>query len=231
MLSKIKLEIDNGNIIDIFPKINSRSKNIKITVSCNKKIQLIIPSRISYKSALEFLLRNKIWVVNKLANMPENITITDGSKITILGEELYVHYTNELRGYTNIEGNQIKISGDAQLIFSKLVLFIKNMLKKEIEDYALKIADNLGVKYSKISIKDTTTRWGSCSSDGNLSFSWRLALSPRFVMQYVVVHEICHLVEFNHSKKFWDLVASVFPDYKTAIKFLKYNGKILHSYM
>ena len=85
----------------------------------------------------------------------------------------------------------------------------------------------LGVTYGKISIRDQKTRWGSCSSEGNLSFNWRLILAPPDVLDYVVIHELCHRKEMNHSKEFWALVESLMPEYKERRKWLRENGNNL----
>ncbi len=85
----------------------------------------------------------------------------------------------------------------------------------------------LGVTYGKISIRDQKTRWGSCSSEGNLSFNWRLILAPPDVLDYVVIHELCHRKEMNHSKEFWALVESHMPEYKERRKWLRENGNNL----
>ena len=84
-----------------------------------------------------------------------------------------------------------------------------------------------GVTYNTIYIRDQKTRWGSCSGRGNLSFNWRLMLAPPGVLDYVVVHELCHRKEMNHSKAFWNAVEMVLPDYRTAKKWLKENGSLL----
>ncbi len=89
-------------------------------------------------------------------------------------------------------------------------------------------ADVMGVSYGRITIRDAKTRWGSCSSIGNLSFSWRLMLAPFSVLDYVVIHELCHRIQMNHSKDFWRLVEQYCPDYKMKRKWLKENGKHLH---
>lgn len=88
-------------------------------------------------------------------------------------------------------------------------------------------AHMLGVTYGKISIRDQKTRWGSCSGEGNLSFNWRLILAPPDVLDYVVIHELCHRKEMNHSKEFWALVESLMPEYKERRKWLRENGKNL----
>ena len=99
----------------------------------------------------------------------------------------------------------------------------KEYIPKRVAYYA----QLLDVTYATISIRDQKTRWGSCSSKGNLSFSWRLILAPPKVLDYVVVHELCHRKEMNHSPRFWVLVESMIPDYKTHRKWLKENGEKL----
>lgn len=99
--------------------------------------------------------------------------------------------------------------------------------KEYIPKRAAYYAGLLGVDYNTITIRDQKTRWGSCSSKGNLSFSWRLILAPPKVLDYVVVHELCHRLEMNHSPRFWALVESIMPDYKTHRKWLKENGEKL----
>ena len=84
-----------------------------------------------------------------------------------------------------------------------------------------------GGQYTKITIRDQKTRWGSCSSNGTLSFSFRLMLAPPRVLDYVVVHELCHLTHMNHSKEFWNMVETILPDYKEHRKWLKENGHTL----
>lgn len=85
-------------------------------------------------------------------------------------------------------------------------------------------AKQLGVSFHKIRIGNQRTRWGSCSSKGTISYNWKLVLMPELIMDYVVIHELCHLVEMNHSKRFWDLVESMMPNYAECRAWLKKNG-------
>lgn len=103
--------------------------------------------------------------------------------------------------------------------------------RQAAKEYIPKRADYyaaiLGVTYNTITIRDQKTRWGSCSGKGNLSFNWRLILAPPKVLDYVVVHELCHRKEMNHSPRFWALVESIMPDYQQYRKWLKENGDAL----
>ena len=100
--------------------------------------------------------------------------------------------------------------------------------KSKILNLANLKVKTIGKQYNKINIKELKTSWGTCGENGNLSFSWRLILAPSHVMEYIVVHELCHLVELNHSKEFWQLVTAIFPQRKYSQNWLKLNGTYLH---
>lgn len=102
--------------------------------------------------------------------------------------------------------------------------FLLDFSKKEIKNRVENIAKTNGFEFNNIAIRDQSTRWGSCSSKKNLNFNWRLIFGPEEVLDYVIVHELCHLKEMNHSKNFWNLVASIMPDYKQRRNWLKSNG-------
>ncbi len=102
----------------------------------------------------------------------------------------------------------------------KYILQAKEVIPQRVEYYARQ----MGVSYARISIRSQRTRWGSCSGKGNLNFNCLLVLTPPEVLDYVVVHELCHLREMNHSVRFWQQVESVLPDYKVRRKWLKMHG-------
>ncbi len=99
--------------------------------------------------------------------------------------------------------------------------------RERIAERAAYFAPLLGVTYGRITIRDQKTRWGSCSSKGNLNFTWKLILAPPEVLDYVVVHELCHRLEMNHSERFWNHVKRILPDYRERRNWLKENGWLL----
>ena len=101
----------------------------------------------------------------------------------------------------------------------------RRQARKELTAKSIFYANKLGVNFNRIAVKDTSTRWGSCSSKGNLNFNYHLIKMPEEVLDYVVIHEVCRLKELNHSKKYWELVKEFCPEYKSVVKWLKENGK------
>ena len=106
----------------------------------------------------------------------------------------------------------------------------RRLAREQIAETAALEADRIGVRYSRIAIRDTRSRWGSCSSSGSLSFTWRLALAPRRILDYVVVHELCHLVHMDHSRRFWALVEKTRPDFRAERDWLNDHGWELLAY-
>ena len=105
---------------------------------------------------------------------------------------------------------------------------LKELAREPIYESLRRFAPQMGVNYGRVTIRCQKSRWGSCSSQNNLNFNWKLMLAPPEALEYVVVHELCHLIEFNHSQRFWRLVESRLPEYEAAKKWLKDNGEKLN---
>jgi hypothetical protein len=108
--------------------------------------------------------------------------------------------------------------------------FLKREARKSLDARTTNFAARLGIKPSRITVRDTASRWGSCSSGRSLSFSWRLILAPQFVLDYVVAHEVAHLREMNHGKRFWALLGELVGDYEKPQLWLNQHGSSLHRY-
>jgi predicted metal-dependent hydrolase len=218
--------------IEVSARVSSRAKRISLRVSSKKGVELIIPKRVRMEKAMEFLLSKEEWILFKISQAPEAIPFDDGFEIPIQGRPYTICHTGKLRGITHLKGNNLMISGPEESAERKVKVFLHELAKKELTARAEIEALKLGVelKLGKVTIRDTTTRWGSCSTTGNLSFSWRLILAPREVLEYVAAHEVSHLLEMNHGKKFWKIVENLYPEHHDARKWLKDNGTMLHMY-
>jgi len=219
---------DHSVVVKI--RFSKRARSYAIRMSILKGVELVIPFKANVNQAYQFLLKKEEWVKNKFAQLkrPDSIPIKIGSRIPILG----VWHTIVASNDNTIDPHTISLrsyKGSISTWELKRILF--SLLRQNIDATAKKIAPHLGVTYKKISIRDTRSRWGSCSTNGNLSFSSRLIFAPEGIVEYVVAHELCHLREMNHSPKFWKLVQTVCPDYKQSRGWLRKNGYTLHSYL
>jgi predicted metal-dependent hydrolase len=189
---------------------------------------LTVASKGSVSKAYEFLNSHLNFIRSKLESFKPT-SFKDGAFIKIMGEEYKIIYSSkpELKNIA-LEAGQLLVSATVKDHNNAIIKFLSLYLKKEITEMASSICAGLGVKYSKISIKNMCSKWGSCSSSGNLSFSLKLLYFDYEIIKYVVVHEVCHLIEMNHSKKFWTLVESIYPNWRLARAHLKQEGaKIL----
>lgn len=227
--TKFTIKNKNDNIA-INIRVSKKAKRMILKFSQVDGFELVRPYNFPERKALDFIIKHEDWVLNKasLKNDIKVISLENGAEISIFGITYTITHTDNLRGLTHFDGDKIIVSGYNEFINDKIVRFLKQHIKQTIQDVALKKADLLDVKFKKISIRDTKTRWGSCSSSGNLSFSWRLVFAPFDVFEYVVCHEVAHLREMNHSKNFWSLVKQICPHYKQHKDWLKYNGASLH---
>ncbi len=222
---------EKPDAIQVNLRISLRTKRISIRISSNKGVELVVPKKFNYERAHDFLVSKQYWIKKQLnKNFPtENLP---SNSIPIFGKHHQVVLVADAIVPVRLEEESILVlENHKPIVMMDLKFFLRSLLKEEITTYADKISQLLNVKYKKISIKDTSSRWGSCSIKGNLTFAWRLVFAPKFVMEYVVIHELCHLIEMNHSPRFWKLVSNVCPEYLMARRWLKKHSSLLHSYL
>lgn len=229
----------NGRIIDC-SLVKKKRKTISIKITENGEVIISAPLSLSNTRIEEFLKNKAGWIISKLdmvkasANTKSNISEKDN--LMLLGESFKLNiYDNEERVIrVTFKHRQlhvyapINIDGDKDAYIKEALTnwYMKQaslIYRERVEHYS-KI---LKVHYNKITIKEQKTRWGSCSSKGNLNFNWRVIIAPIQIVDYLVVHELCHLVHMNHSKDFWALVESIVPNYKKCKDWLKANGNSL----
>jgi predicted metal-dependent hydrolase len=122
------------------------------------------------------------------------------------------------------------VAGNAPHIDRRIGDFLRREAKRNLEAASMRYANALGVRIKRLAVRDQSSRWGSCSTSGALSFSWRLILAPPFVLDYLAAHEVAHLLEMNHSARFWRLVQKLCPDHERAKVWLDVHGTDLHRY-
>jgi len=201
-------------------RVSSISENVTLTAPLNTKQDVL----------LRFLESKETWLKDKLLKISDKkLQVDIGGLIPIFGSKKQLEICSESLN-VRIIGNSIRIP----ISVSKPGLSVENYLKKlameELTNVANYYCDKLGVSYSSIKLRDTRSRWGSCSSNSNIMFSWRLIMAPKNVIRYLVAHEVTHLKHFNHSSDFWFEVRSIFGPYENERKWLRTEGTNLHFY-
>lgn len=199
------------------------------------EIALTIPSRASLSAARRFADGHGGWIAARLARLPGRVPFTEGALVPLRGTPHRILHAGGRRGTAIVrddagDGAVIAVAGDAQHLPRRLADYLKAQARLDLEAAVARHALALGVRARAITLRDTTSRWGSCSARGHLSFSWRLILAPPFVLNYLAAHEVAHLKEMNHSGRFWSIVRGLDPDMDEAEAWLKRHGAELHRY-
>jgi hypothetical protein len=203
--------------------------------AATREVVLTVPPRGSLKEAHAFAQKHGGWIAARLGRLPEPARFAPGTMVPLRGEPHRIVHRRGERGTVWIEigddgARALCVAGGEAHIARRVGDYLKREAKKDLEAASRRAAEQLGVKIKRVSIRDQASRWGSCSSTGVLSYSWRLILAPDFVLDYLAAHEVAHRVEMNHSRRFWRLVGRICPHVARAKIWLNLHGADLHRY-
>ena len=193
-------------------------------------VRLVLPRGVPLAEGLSFVEQRRDWLRGHLEKLAPRVAFTEDSILPLLGHPHRICSRPEARRGVWIEEDQLCVSGAPEHLPRRVRDFLKEMSKNEISRNARDKARQIDAGIGRITLKDTRGRWGSCTPEGNLSFSWRLLLAPPYVLDYVVAHEVAHLRELNHSARFWRLVARLTLHTAEAKSWLRRHGAGLHRY-
>lgn len=231
------LEVPCGEkTIRVAVKRDPRARRFSLRVSAaTREVTLTMPRRGSVKFATEFAKRHSNWLAERVNNFSELVTCAPGAVIPLRGEPHLISHRAEARGTVWVETSEtekstIIVAGRQEHAHRRVMDFLKREARRDLDEAVLRHTQKLGLSARRIVLKDTTSRWGSCSTSGTLNFSWRLILAPHYVLDYLAAHEVTHLKEHNHSARYWKLLEMLYPDIEKAEGWLKRNGVDLHRY-
>jgi predicted metal-dependent hydrolase len=185
--------------------------------------------KIPKKEIDKLVNREKAWISKKLEEAvkinaeKKNFKITEGDLLRLAGGK----YPLMKGRYDGFDGKAFYITDDCEKVQKSLADIYRSTAKEVLTKRANLLSETTGLKFNSVKISGAKTRWGSCSCKNKINFSWRLIMAPLDVIDYVVVHELAHTVQHNHSKNFWNIVARFVPDYKEKRKELKVLAKAL----
>jgi predicted metal-dependent hydrolase len=200
-----------------------------------REVVLTMPPRGSVREAKEFAQKHGGWIAARLKRLPEAAPFAHGVEVPLRGEPHRIVNRRGERGtvWTETDGSGQRllcVAGEPPHVDRRISDFLKREAQRDLDAASRGYAAQIGVSIKRICVRDQSSRWGSCSNTGVLSFSWRLILAPPFVLDYLAAHEVSHLVELNHSPRFWRLVKRLYPQLERAKVWLDANGTDLHRY-
>ena len=173
---------------------------------------------------MALLMGHADWVARRLAELPAAMPLADGAEIPIGGVLHRIRHHPDRRGAAWLENGELHVTGAIEVLPRRATDFLRAEAGRRLSGIVRTKAGMAGVTPSRVSIKDTTSRWGSCAPDRTLAFSWRLVLAPDFVQDYVAAHEVAHLRHMNHGPDFWALVAALTDHTARAMTWLRREG-------
>ena len=208
--------------------------------AATRDVVLTMPPRSSLATARNFVERHAAWIGVRLERLPEPMPFGPGEVVPVRGVMHKIAHRPQQRGTAWLEPVRkdladaslplLCVSGEVPHIARRVQDFLMREARRDLETAALRHAAKIGVTPRRITLRDTTSRWGSCSSTGSLNFSWRLIMAPSYVLDYLAAHEVAHLVHMNHSPSFWKVVNKLSIHVDRAEAWLKANGAGLLRY-
>jgi len=205
-----------------------QAKRLSLRISSlDGRITITGPHFVPESTFQDFLDSKAEWILSNHKHI-ERIIVVDGASVPVLGKPHEIRTTNMHK--ISFVDDQILVPRRGSSIGAKVKGYLKSLARDHLAQASDHYAQRLGYSYQGLRLRDTRSRWGSCSSGGHLMYSWRLVMAPRDVLNYVAAHEVAHLVEKNHSKSFWSVVHDIYGDYEQPRYWLRTSGNQLHRY-
>lgn len=214
--------------LEVTLRRSPRARRVSLRVSrADGRVVLSMPAGASEKAALAFAREQTDWLRKALAGVALPQAVRFGARVPFEGNELEL-VPARLRS-PRIEAGQLLAPEDPARLGIRVETFFKHAARARLQRMSETYSDQIGRQFSRITLRDTRSRWGSCSQDGALSYSWRLIMAPPEILDYVAAHEVAHLVRMDHSPAFWHVVEGLRPSYKSERAWLRREGSRLHA--
>lgn len=215
--------------IDVVLRRSARARRLSLRLSqLDGRVTLTLPKAVPESQGIAFLRDKEAWLRGHLDKRQADVLVGLGSEIPVEGEMLRIE-PGQGRSVRRLD-DALLVPGDPARVPAKLKGWLRTLARDRLAEACDDFAHRLGRPYSRLTLRDTRSRWGSCTHDGGLMFSWRLILARPEILDYVAAHEVAHLAEMNHSPAFWAQVERIYGDWKPARDWLRANGTSLHRY-
>lgn len=220
-----------GRAIPLTMRQSRRARHLSLRLDpAADAVELVLPRGVSLQEGMRFVEEKSGWILTRLATRPPRVPFAPGVVIPYLGVDHVIDHRPEARGGVWREENTLAVSGRVEFLARRLSDWLRREALRLLAERAREKAAQVDRPVSRVGLRDPKTRWGSCAPDGALTFSWRLVLAPEWVLDYVVAHEVAHLVHAHHGARFWRLVGRLTPEVEAARAWLRRHGERLLRY-
>jgi predicted metal-dependent hydrolase len=222
-------ELPGSPPVEITLRRSPRARRFSLRVSrLDGRVTLSLPMGARVGEAMAFARAQEGWIRRALSALPATALVAHGSALPVEGRMLVL--CSAPGRLVRVEGESLLVPGEAPQAGARAKAFLKTVARDRLIAASDRYAALVGRQYSRLTLRDARSRWGSCTVDGGLMYSWRLAMAPPDVLDYVAAHEVAHLVEMNHAPAFWAVVARLMPDYAPRRAWLRQYGQTLHGF-
>ncbi len=215
--------------IEVTLRRSARARRISLRVSSlDGRVTLTMPRGLPEREGLDFARTKRDWLTKQLTRQEPEVQVEIGAVLPVEG--LLMPLVSGTGRRVLAHEGRLLVPGPPDNAAARVQAWLRTLARERLVVASDRYAAALGRRYGRITLRDTRSRWGSCTADAGLMYSWRLILAPPEVLDYVAAHEVAHLQEMNHSPAFWSLVAQLLPDYAAPRKWLRVNGSTLHRY-
>ncbi|NWG46833.1 MAG: M48 family metallopeptidase [Alphaproteobacteria bacterium] len=222
-----------GHSIPVSLRTHPRARRFSVRVkSATREVVIVHPIYAARSDALAFAYANSEWIASQLAALPRQVPFAPGETVPVLGDPHRICHLPQACGgvWADPETRRLTVTGRIEHVPRRLADWFRTEARRLLTARVAVHVRALGLSLPRVTLRDTSSRWGSCSPRSGLSFSWRLAMAPEGVLDYVAAHECAHLKHLHHGPAFWALVERLDPDYEAAEQWLKHQGSVLHAY-
>lgn len=222
-----RLILEGNPPVEITLRRSARAKRLSLRISrLDGRATLTLPTRVPEREGVAFVRTREDWLRKHMADVTPEVQVQIGGSIPFRGQDLALVVGDVKRA--RLQGDTLILPADPAKVGKRVAAFLKLQARDALAQASDRCAAALGKSYGRISLRDTRSRWGSCSSVGDLMYSWRLIMAPPHVLDYVAAHEVAHLQHMDHSPRFWATVERLFPDHKACRAWLRTHGTALH---
>lgn len=222
-----RLILEGNPPVEITLRRSARARRLSLRVSrLDGRATLTLPTRVPEREGLAFLREREDWLRRHLSQLEPELRPEFGGMVPFRGGTVTLIASAGRR--VRLDGDRLILPDDPARVGPRVAAFLKTQARDALANASDRYAAALGKPYGRITLRDTRSRWGSCSSAGDLMYSWRLIMAPAEVLDYVAAHEVAHLRHMDHSRAFWACVEGLFPDHKACRAWLRDNGQNLH---
>jgi predicted metal-dependent hydrolase len=231
MIQTASVALPGGGKADLRVRRSRRAQRLALRIMpASGEVELVVPIRASVKQGIAFAREKASWLKAHLSTLPPPVPFADGAVIPVFDQPRQIRRTDELFGGIWLTDKELQVAAAPETVS----LVVRGWLRKQAKEELISRAENksglLNRQFRRLTVRDTASRWGSCSPKGDLSFSWRIIMAPDYALDYLVAHEVAHLQEMNHSRRFWAIVDDIADQPDRGRAWLRDHGASLHRF-